>query len=76
VSITIIRIADRLGTVPSRANPNKPPRGLRLLARLYEFARRIRSRRMLSTLDDSALRDIGVTRSEAEQEAAKPFWRT
>ena len=35
---------------------------------------RQRERRALKQLDDRFLRDIGVTRSEAVREAAKPFW--
>jgi uncharacterized protein YjiS (DUF1127 family) len=35
---------------------------------------RSRQRRSLAELDDRMLRDIGVTRSQAEREAAKPFW--
>jgi len=34
------------------------------------------SRRVLATLDDHQLRDIGVTRAEAQLESAKPFWRS
>lgn len=36
---------------------------------------RARTRRMLGELDDSRLRDIGLSRWEAEREASKPFWR-
>jgi uncharacterized protein YjiS (DUF1127 family) len=36
---------------------------------------RDRQRRVLLTLDDRLLSDIGVTRAEAEGEAARPFWR-
>jgi uncharacterized protein YjiS (DUF1127 family) len=32
-------------------------------------------RRTLRDLDDHLLRDIGVTREQAEREAHKPFWR-
>ena len=32
-------------------------------------------RRALAELDDRLLRDIGVTRYDAAQEAKKPFWR-
>ena len=31
--------------------------------------------RMLRGLDDHMLRDIGITRDQAEHEANKPFWR-
>ena len=34
-----------------------------------------RSRRQLAQLDDAALKDIGVSRVDALQEADKPFWR-
>ena len=33
-----------------------------------------RQRRKLADLDDAALRDIGLTRSEAEAEARRRFW--
>jgi uncharacterized protein YjiS (DUF1127 family) len=32
-------------------------------------------RRALAELDDRMLRDIGLTRSQAEREIRKPFWR-
>jgi len=44
-------------------------------AMLKEWRRRARSRYELATLCDRCLRDIGVTRYEAHQEASKPFWR-
>ena len=33
-----------------------------------------RSRRRLGDLDDHMLRDIGLTRAQARQEAARPIW--
>ncbi len=33
-----------------------------------------RERRALARLDDSALRDIGLTREEADREAKRPIW--
>lgn len=35
---------------------------------------RDRSRRVLATLDDDRLRDIGVSRADAQFESEKPFW--
>jgi uncharacterized protein YjiS (DUF1127 family) len=36
---------------------------------------RARERRALMQLSDHMLRDIGISRAEAQGEAAKPFWR-
>jgi uncharacterized protein YjiS (DUF1127 family) len=36
---------------------------------------RSRQRKALSGLDDDLLEDIGVTRQQANTEAAKPFWK-
>ena len=41
---------------------------------LREIFRHRRSRTVLSRLDDYLLRDIGMTRAEAEFEENKPFW--
>jgi len=45
-----------------------------LLARVAEWQQRSAGRRELLNLTERDLRDIGVTRSEAEAEANKPFW--
>jgi uncharacterized protein YjiS (DUF1127 family) len=52
--------------------------GLRLrqgLDTLRLWQERARGRQQLRTFDDHLLRDIGVTRLQAEAEADKPFWR-
>ena len=41
---------------------------------LRTWVQRSRQRRALAELDDRLLRDIGLTPSQAEREAAKPFW--
>jgi uncharacterized protein YjiS (DUF1127 family) len=41
------------------------------LMRWHELARQ---RRALLMLDERILKDIGVTRAEAEREASRPFW--
>jgi uncharacterized protein YjiS (DUF1127 family) len=45
-----------------------------LKRRLYEWRRRVRSRGELMSLSDAELRDIGLSRSEAEVEASKVYW--
>ena len=39
-----------------------------------EWRQRARSRGELAMLDDRELRDIGLTRMEANKEFEKPFW--
>jgi uncharacterized protein YjiS (DUF1127 family) len=45
------------------------------LARLWRRHELARQRRALLALDDRMLKDIGVSRAEAEGEACRPFWR-
>jgi uncharacterized protein YjiS (DUF1127 family) len=42
---------------------------------LADWHHRSRSRRRLSTFNDRLLADIGISRSQAEAEAAKWFWQ-
>jgi uncharacterized protein YjiS (DUF1127 family) len=35
-----------------------------------------RQRRALRQLSDHMLKDLGLSRSDAERESSKPFWRT
>lgn len=48
---------------------------VRVFDRLLLWLERMRDRRLLSSLDDRMLHDIGVSRYDAEKEARKPFWR-
>jgi uncharacterized protein YjiS (DUF1127 family) len=48
----------------------------RRLARLAMlWHERARQRRALAQLSDAQLRDIGISRGAARQEASQPFWR-
>jgi uncharacterized protein YjiS (DUF1127 family) len=40
------------------------------------WRRRARERRELATLDRRTIRDLGLTTSEIQFEASKPFWRS
>jgi uncharacterized protein YjiS (DUF1127 family) len=42
---------------------------------LSVWQKRSASRRQLARLDDHLLRDIGLTRADAEQEIMKSFWQ-
>lgn len=50
------------------ARPSSRRHGLGAMISLW------RQRRQLAKLDDRALQDIGVSRSEADQEASRMFW--
>ena len=54
-------------------------RGLALraatMARVSEWQQRSAGRRELISLTERDLRDIGISRSDAEAEASKPFWQ-
>ncbi|KAA0588900.1 DUF1127 domain-containing protein (plasmid) [Azospirillum oryzae] len=60
--------ADRVTRVASRPL-------WRLLDVLFSAMERRKQRHALMRLDDHQLKDIGVSRSEVEQEVSKPFWR-
>jgi uncharacterized protein YjiS (DUF1127 family) len=57
--------------------PRAPSRHLLadLRVLLAEWRRRARSRHELAALCDRCLRDIGVTRYDADREMRKPFWQ-
>ena len=42
---------------------------------VISWQQRAAERHHLSGLDDRLLKDIGITRSDVEQEISKPFWR-
>jgi uncharacterized protein YjiS (DUF1127 family) len=46
-----------------------------LKKRVALYIQRYRSRRQLRELDDAVLKDIGLTRPQAEQEARLYFWQ-
>ena len=43
--------------------------------RIYLWQERAAQRAHLASLDDRLLKDLGISRDDAIQEAAKPFWR-
>ena len=54
--------------------PGPALRGLSSLLRLW--CERSRERHQLELLTDRELRDLGLTRIDAQQETRKPFWRS
>ncbi|MEK0085625.1 DUF1127 domain-containing protein [Benzoatithermus flavus] len=65
----------RAWIVPRQYRPRYPGR-LAWAAILAEtWIERYRQRRALLELSDHVLKDIGISRVEAEREGRKPFWR-
>jgi len=60
------RLASRLGGIQRLA-----AMGLGRLLHWHELARQ---RRALLALSEHMLKDIGISRAEAEREASRPFW--
>ena len=46
-----------------------------LYALLYQWQARAEQRSHLAEIEDRLLDDAGLTRADADREAAKPFWR-
>ena len=70
-----------IGTAVSKMNrsistscPYRLSRWSQVKRHFAEWYLRARSRNELKNLSDWTLRDIGVSRSDAEFEASKPFW--
>ena len=68
-------VAD-IGSTDHRATDDVLRRGARRCIQLLRlWRRRRRDRRELTRLDDRTLKDIGLTRGDAEFLINKPFWR-
>ncbi|WP_417693728.1 DUF1127 domain-containing protein [Roseibium sp.] len=71
---------DSIDTIALRRSGLRLPRSgvLQLLSALLTLGiawyHTGRTRKQLSKLSDEALRDLGLTRSAAEEEALRPFW--
>lgn len=67
-----------IDTIKNAAMPNPLWRIVKLpfhaLAWLDRALERRRSRLALRELDDHFLKDIGISRADAEREARRPFW--
>lgn len=55
--------------------PRSPGLLVAVADRILDWIERTRQRQTLGRLDERLLADIGLTRTDAETEADKPFWR-
>jgi len=67
----------RPGLFPLRFLPFRRTGGVRrsLFGLLLLWQDRSIQRYRLGEMDDAMLKDIGISRSEADRESRKPFWR-
>ena len=55
---------------------SQEPNGLQRLGQTVSlWLRRLRERAELARFDERDLRDLGLTRADADYEVGKPFWR-
>jgi uncharacterized protein YjiS (DUF1127 family) len=75
---SLYEVAEAIADLHSKDRGPTPNSLLTILRRLgaaYRLGRmRYRQRRQLMEMDDCQLKDIGITREQAEQEARKPIW--
>ena len=68
------RISARLPLVAAR-RASKHGLVVTCICLIASWIHRTHQRGALARLDDRMLKDVGITRNEAEHECAKPFWR-
>jgi uncharacterized protein YjiS (DUF1127 family) len=64
-------------SLPAQIQPRRSFGGIlrAALGMLGEWRQRQYERAVLASLDDTALRDIGINRTDVWAEVNKPFWR-
>jgi len=65
----------RLAHKTTGPRPSLSDLAVRLFDAIGDWADRSEQRRALASASDQVLRDIGVSRLDAEGESEKPFWR-
>lgn len=67
-------MATSYATLAAAAPQPKASLSSRVLAVLDRWIERHRQRNSLLGLNDAMLKDIGISRADAEREGSKPFW--
>jgi uncharacterized protein YjiS (DUF1127 family) len=63
-------------SIAARLSDRSPGLVDRLVATVFDWRDRVRSRRLLAGMDERTLRDIGMSRATALHESGKPFWKS
>ena len=75
MSGTLCQTTSAVPAVTLRAGTPLPPVLWRAAETVLLWHERVRSRRILASLDDRMLRDVGIDQATARRESAMPFWR-
>ena len=72
-------VARLFAAIPTHVHGAGPVRFLsagavRLIEVVLRWQDRANQRHLLRSMPDAALKDMGISRSDAEREAGKPFW--
>ena len=70
-----IRTAKRLKPSLWRSLPSPMEALMRAADLLATWEQRARERRHLAEMSDHMLKDLGISRADAQHESAKPVWR-
>ena len=73
--VVLLYFSWRYAGAASRAAKRRQGPIDRVATTLRQWRQRARARRELAGLDDYLLHDIGLSRSQAQYESGKPFWR-
>lgn len=69
--VTILKQTD----LTSSRRRNQSQNTLRATSLYQTWLSRLKQRRQLARLSDVMLKDIGISRSDADAEVSKPFWK-
>lgn len=69
--VTILKQANSI----AQSALSKSPNAANALRRYNLWRSRWKQRRQLARLSDVMLKDIGISRSDADAEISKPFWK-
>lgn len=74
-STNVIHAKNEFGPLRRMGRYAEPSWLVRAIDLLLLWQERAHARRHLAELPDNILKDVGITRSRANDEARKPFWK-
>jgi uncharacterized protein YjiS (DUF1127 family) len=75
VGLSSVAAVAEAARLPWDAIPGPRRSGSGIMSRIQCALERARTRRLISRLEAREFRDLGVSPSDAQSEATKPFWR-